>query len=845
MKPGRLFRFTIRSLNHTIILLFAIIITPIASVLVYQAVNDARHASSVKFEVQSTVLARRARDNYRVFANGVAEVVDTGSLSTRARQALKNTRESLLALEAWDPSFRIEPFREPIDTLLNATQGDPSLEALLPLRPVASRVNGMLTALVDAYELRQNENVDAVAQAVKQQVWIALTAMLVTLASAVGFVVLLIRGLTGPLRRAVALAEKVAAGDFTTDGAFDTERDIGGLLASLAAMRGRLNDAFLASSAHLRYQEKIARFGYSALGRRDPSELIEQAVQTVLEGLTADAVAFVERGQDEREVILRAVVGLPNAHQPAVASYAPQDALAQVLERGEPTHLSGSTPAAAALPFEWADALRGAVLVPVRGAQRVRGALCALSANPGAFGHEEAKFVDAAASVLSAGLQRIDSDALALLAHFDALTGLPNRALLSDRFAQMIAQAQRRRSALGVLFIDLDEFKLVNDTLGHAGGDELLKETGRRLKSSVRSADTVARISGDEFAIILADLSQPEDAAPVAQKIIERLAEPFEVLGQEVFVTASIGIALFPSDGHDSETLLSAADAAMYRAKQSRRNAYQFFTAEINERTRERAQLVADLRYALERDEFALAYQPKIDLKAGRPCGAEALLRWHHPKRGVVSPAEFVPVLEKTGLIVPLGEWVLRRVCVDLKAWMTAGLPPLPVAVNLSTRQFRQPRLDARICSVLKAEGVDPALIELEITENQLMQEHEQAIRIMQALRGAGIRIAIDHFGTGYSSLAYLMHFPISALKIDRSFIKDLSGDASAAAIVRAIIEMAHALGFTVIAEGVESAPQAEFLRRHGCEQAQGDYFARPMPVAEFTALIAAGLVNM
>ena len=319
---------------------------------------------------------------------------------------------------------------------------------------------------------------------------------------------------------------------------------------------------------------------------------------------------------------------------------------------------------------------------------------------------------------------------------------------------------------------------------------------------------------------------------------------PFEVLGQEVFVTASIGIALFPSDGHDPETLLGAADAAMYRAKQSRRNAYQFFTAEINERTRERAQLVADLRYALERGEFALAYQPKIDLKAGCPCGAEALLRWHHPKRGVVSPAEFVPVLEKTGLIVPVGEWVLRRVCVDLKAWMTAGLPPLPVAVNLSTRQFRQPRLDARICSLLKAEGVDPALIELEITENQLMQEHEQAIRIMQALRDAGIRIAIDDFGTGYSSLAYLMHFPISALKIDRAFIKDLSGDASAAAIVRTIIEMAHALGFTVIAEGVESAPQAEFLRRHGCEQAQGYYFARPMPVAEFTALIAAGLVT-
>ena len=837
-------RFKVRSLNHTIVLQFAIIIAPIACVLVYQAVSDLRHASTVKFEMQSVLLARQARDNYRIFANGVADAVDTGSLSNRARQALQKTQESVLALQAWDPSFKIEPVQEPINTLLNATQGDLSLTALLPLRPVANQVTAALTSLVEAYERRQNQNVDAVAQAVKQQVWIALVAMLISLASALGFVVLLIRGLTEPLHRAVTLAEKVAAGDFTTDSAFDVNRDIGGLLASLAAMRGRLHDAFLAASSHLHYQEKIARFGRSALGRRDPSELIEEAVQTVLEGLAPDAVAFVEPGQDEREVILRAVVGLPQQHQPEVVKYAPHDAMAQVLERGEPVHLTGSNPAAAPLPFDWADALRGAVLVPVRGAQRVRGALCALSANPGAFGLEEAKFLDDAASVLSAGLQRIDTDALALLAHFDVLTGLPNRALLSDRFTQIIVQAQRRGSSLGVLFIDLDEFKLVNDTLGHAGGDDLLKETARRLKSCIRAGDTVARISGDEFAIILADLAQPEDAALVAQKIIDRLGAPFEVLAQEVFVTASIGIALFPNDGPDAETLLSGADAAMYRAKQSGRNAYQFFTAEINQRTRARAQLVTELRHALERGEYALVYQPKIDLETGRPCGAEALLRWHHPKRGTVSPAEFVPALEKTGLIVPVGDWVLRRACVDLKAWMAAGLPALPVAVNLSARQFRQPQLHLHICSVLKAEGVDPDLIELEITESQLMQEHDQAIRVMHALREAGIRIAIDDFGTGYSSLAYLTQFPISSLKIDRSFVKDVDSDASAAAIVRAIIEMAHTLGFTVIAEGVETAPQAAFLRRHGCEQAQGYLFARPIPVAEFTALIAAGMVS-
>src|SRR5882672_6344250 len=288
--------------------------------------------------------------------------------------------------------------------------------------------------------------------------------------------------------------------------------------------------------------------------------------------------------------------------------------------------------------------------------------------------------VEATASVLSTGLQRIESEGrLAYLAQFDPLTGLPNRALLADRFAQTIVQARRRGVALGVLFIDLDGFKLVNDSLGHAGGDELLKETAVRLQACVRPGDTVARISGDEFAVVLADLARPEDAAVVAQKVIERLSQQVEVHGHEVFVTASVGIA----------------DAAMYRAKQAGRNVYPFFTAEINQRSRARAQLGAELRRALEREEFFLVYQPKYSLAEGGMSGAEALLRWKHPERGVVSPAEFIPVLEETGLIVPVGEWVIRRACVDLKAWIGAGLPALPVAVNLSARQFRQHDLDA------------------------------------------------------------------------------------------------------------------------------------------------------
>jgi diguanylate cyclase (GGDEF)-like protein len=369
----------------------------------------------------------------------------------------------------------------------------------------------------------------------------------------------------------------------------------------------------------------------------------------------------------------------------------------------------------------------------------------------------------------------------------------------------------------------------VNDTLGHAGGDALLKEAAVRLQSAVRTGDTVARISGDEFAIVLADLARQEDAALVAQKVIERLSTAVEIHGKEVFITASVGIAAFPADGADAETLIGAADAAMYRAKQSGRNAYQFFTAEINQRSRARAQMGIELRRALERDELALAYQPKYTLANRRVCGAEALLRWHHPERGVVPPAEFIPVLEETGLIVAAGEWVIRRACEDLKRF-----PALPVSINLSARQFRQPDLHERITALVKAAGVDPARIELEITESQLMQDPDHAIRVMQALCDAGIRLAIDDFGTGYSSLAYLTRFPVAALKIDRSFVKDMASDKADATIVRTIIEMAHTLGYTVVAEGVESEEQATFLRLLRCEQAQGFLFARPMTAEEF-----------
>ena len=612
-------------------------------------------------------------------------------------------------------------------------------------------------------------------------------------------------------------------------------------LVRLATMQARTYRSLRESreaEAALRESEgrfrSLARFGQSAVVKSEPAELVEKAARAIFDALCPDAVAYIDTDPSTGKLVLRALVApsLPDVRPAPVRSLG-NDPIVQVFASGQVALVGG-----AELPFPWAHDLGRTALVPVRTDDKVRSVLCICSKQTAAFGAEEVNFLQATSNVLSTALQRVESEArLAYLAQFDPLTGLPNRALLADRFSQMIVQAKRRDSPLAVLFIDLDQFKDVNDTLGHAGGDGLLKQVGARLESAVRTADTVARISGDEFAIVLTDLVRPEDAALVAQKIIDDLGMPVDVDGREVFVTASVGIATYPADGVEAETLIGAADAAMYRAKQLGRNTYQFFTAEINQRSRARVQLGSELRRALEREEFALSYQPRYRLVSRQPSGAEALLRWEHPERGMVPPHEFIPVLEETGLIVPVGEWAIRRACEDLKQWQSVASRIAPVSVNLSARQFRQPDLHERIKVLVCSSGVDPKLIEFEITESQLMQDPHHANQVMRALCDAGMSIAIDDFGTGYSSLAYLTRFPVSALKIDRSFVRNMSRDKNDATIVRTIIEMAHSLGFTVIAEGVETEEQATLLHLLRCEQAQGYLFGRPMPAHELIRL--------
>ncbi len=427
------------------------------------------------------------------------------------------------------------------------------------------------------------------------------------------------------------------------------------------------------------------------------------------------------------------------------------------------------------------------------------------------------------------------------LAHFDSLTDLPNSVQFIERLEQAIADADRHERLVGVVFLDLDRFKYINDSLGHEKGDKLLREVAIRLGGVVRRGDTVARLSGDEFALVLADMRHVDDAIHVAQKILDVFRQSFRVDGHELFVTASMGITLYPFDDRGAQELLRNADVAMYRAKEYGKNNYQFYVAEMTAKATERLALENDLRSALARGELSLHYQPIADCRSGRIVGMEALLRWKHPARGMISPALFIPLAEETGFIIPIGEWVLRTACEQCRQWQKQGFPSLYVAVNLSSRQFHQKDLPASVYRILHDTGLSPGSLGLEITEGLVMQQAEASVSTLRELKAMDIRISIDDFGTGYSSLSYLKRFPINILKIDQSFVRDIPGDADDAAIAGTIITMAHSLGLRVVAEGVETVEQLNFMRQHGCDAMQGYYLSKPLPADQFEEFIKNG----
>jgi len=437
------------------------------------------------------------------------------------------------------------------------------------------------------------------------------------------------------------------------------------------------------------------------------------------------------------------------------------------------------------------------------------------------------------------------------LALYDSLTGLPNRHLFKEQLSHAVVRSQRTEELLVLLSLDLDRFKRINDTLGHEVGDLLLKDAAARVTQSLRQSDLVtradsdaknyciARQGGDEFTVLLTSLNQAQDAAKVARRVLDALAQPFHVGDSEIVVCASMGIAVYPLDGIDGDSLLKNADAARNYAKEHGTNNYEFYNGKMNTSAVQRLALESNLHKALERNEFSLFYQPKINLASRAIVGAEGLIRWHHPELGMVSPAEFIPLAEETGLIIPIGEWVLRTACAQIRAWIDAGVAPVPIAVNLSARQFHEQNICETVANALREYDVAPHLLELEITESAAMQDAEATSAALHRLKAIGVRIAIDDFGTGYSSLSYLKRFPIDSLKIDRSFVTELPGNQDDASIAQAVITMGHALRLKVIAEGVENEAQLDFLAANACDEMQGYFFSRPLPADQCTKLLA------
>jgi diguanylate cyclase (GGDEF)-like protein/PAS domain S-box-containing protein len=583
-------------------------------------------------------------------------------------------------------------------------------------------------------------------------------------------------------------------------------------------------------------------------GAADPNEIVPGIIEAICSGLTFDCGAHWNLDKDGALLQCTASWG---ENAPAIAEFlaltkkmsvpSGVDLPGRAWAGHEPLILTdlgseqGFSRTAAALQA----GLHGGLAFPIVGAGRIFGVIELFSA--GTVQPDEAlmQLLKSLSAQIGQSFQRkVAEDQLRFIATHDSLTDLPNRSLFNERLRHALHQGTRYSRGIAVMFIDMDRFKVVNDSLGHSAGDRLLQDSANRLAECLRESDTVARLGGDEFVVMIENFTAPKDAIAVAQKVLVSLARPFFVDGQEFLMSASIGISTFPDDGKDAETLLKNADIAMYRAKDQGRNNYQFYSAQMNKHTFERLAMESSLRRAVERNEFLLHYQPKLDLRTGAIAGVEALVRWQHPDWGMVSPAQFIPLAEETGLIVQIGEWVLKAACEQNKRWRDQGIPPLRVAVNLSARQFAQKTLLSDIAKTIAQSGLTPDCLELEITESLVMTNPEHATETLQKLKAMGISLSIDDFGTGYSSLAYLKRFPIDCVKIDRSFIKDIPTEADDMAITKGVIALGHSLRLKVVAEGVETVEQQDFLRSNSCDEMQGYLFSKPLPAEEMTALL-------
>jgi diguanylate cyclase (GGDEF)-like protein/PAS domain S-box-containing protein len=612
-------------------------------------------------------------------------------------------------------------------------------------------------------------------------------------------------------------------------------------------LHGTLRDITESRLAAVRLQ---VEHGVSQLvaGATDPEEVMPGIVETICKGLNWECGTYWSLEADgallrctstwgENDAAVREFLALTKK----MSAPSGVDLPGRTWAKGAPIVVGslGSEQGFSRMQAALKADLQGALALPIVSGGKTFGVIELFSAETIRPDEALSHLLHSVSTQIGQSFQRkLAEDQLRFIATHDSLTDLPNRTMFNERLRHALNQGARYGRGIAVLFIDIDRFKVVNDSLGHSAGDRLLQDCAKRLSECLRESDTVARLGGDEFVVMVENFTAPRDAIAVAQKILTNVAKPFFVDGQEFLVSASIGISTYPDDGADAETLLKNADIAMYRAKDQGRNNYQFYSAQMNKHTFERLAMESSLRRALERNEFVLHFQPKLDLRSGAIAGVEALVRWQHPDWGMVSPAQFIPLAEETGLIVQIGEWVLKTSCQQSRMWRDQGIPAMRVAVNLSARQFGQKTLLADVARTIAQSGLTPESIELEITESLVMHNPEHAADTLQKLKAMGITLSIDDFGTGYSSLAYLKRFPIDCVKIDRSFIKDIPVEAADMAITKGVIALGHSLRLKVVAEGVETKEQQEFLRSNGCDEMQGFLFSRPLPADEVTTLL-------
>jgi diguanylate cyclase (GGDEF)-like protein len=670
-----------------------------------------------------------------------------------------------------------------------------------------------------------------------------------------------------PIFVAMQVAGRVAAGNFTDQIEIRRRDELGHLLKSLAVMQGRLKDSADEDRALMVSKERLTRM-LAALSATNEA-IMRATTRTQLFELVCDAavngakftfttIALAEPGSDFLRVV--AATG-PSADvsrtvKVAVSAAYPEGrgltgtAFRTRLPCISNDFLADPERSAFHHTARHTGSKSGAAL-PLLSRGQAAGVILFMSAEGDTFTPAFVELLERLAANVSFALENFDradekekaEERIKYLATHDSLTDLPNRAMFNQLLNLSVKTAERHQRQCAILFVDLDRFKIINDSLGHAAGDTLLIEMANRLRSSLRASDVVARLGGDEFIILLNEITDSQRAATVAGNLLSILSKPLELSGQECRVTASIGIALFPQDGADEQTLMKNADIAMYVAKQEGKNGVRLFSNDIKTQSVDRLTMETSLRYALERNELCLHYQPKQNVATGQMAGVEALLRWVHPDLGMLSPLRFIPLAEETGLIVPIGRWVMKAACAQNMAWQRQGLPPMSMAVNVSPRQFSDENLLRDIDDALASSGMDPKLLQIEITESMVMLNVEKAVRLLDAIQSRGVRLAIDDFGTGYSSMSVMKRFPIDTIKIDRSFVRDLPQNSEDKAIAQAIIGMGKALGLTIVAEGVETSEQQEFLREHACDEIQGFLFSKPVPANEIAELLRLPIV--